>query len=581
MNGRNRSLSLTHRCVSLFISGLLVLLTACSSPSTLVPPPSSTSLPPPSSTPTPTLPSGVTATPDLRLPPERWQEWPVVPAAVSPRMIEVYRYGLSLGRDPGRFSKIGDCQNVDTYFLGIFDAPGEYALGAEYESLAPTIRHFSGSWSRTSVAVKGGMNVASALSPIWADPKHCQKGEHPLGCEIRLNNPGIVFISMETWWADKPVEGYETYLRQIIEYTLSQGVVPILGTKADNLEGDHAINRAIARVAYDYEVPLWNFWLAVQPLPDQGLSPDGFHLTFARNYFDDPLRMENAWPWRNLTALQSLDSVHHGLSALTGPVATVTPTPTLSPTPTPATWDRRPVVPSGLSPRMLEVYRKGLAAGNNPRAFSKIGDGNAAADWFLVDFDRGAGFYDLGQYAGLQAAIDHFAGSFGRHSTAAGAGFKAQSVLNQALADKTMCESGETPLDCELRLHKPSFALILLGTNQAHQPDEFEDGMRALLDRLIERGVVPVLATKADNREGDQRLNQTISRLADETQAPLWNFWAALQPLPGHGLQPDGEHITWARTDFSDPLVMDYAWPWRNLTALQVLEFLRTAVGLP
>ena len=67
------------------------------------------------------------------------------------------------------------------------------------------------------------------------------------------------------------------------------------------------------RQEYEYEIPLWNYWAAVQPLPDQGLSDDRFHLTFARNFFDDPKRMENAWPWRNLTALQSLDAVHNAL----------------------------------------------------------------------------------------------------------------------------------------------------------------------------------------------------------------------------------------------------------------------------
>ncbi len=66
-------------------------------------------------------------------------------------------------------------------------------------------------------------------------------------------------------------------------------------------------------MAADYDVPLWNFWLAVQPLPGHGLTEDGFHLTFARNFFDDPVRMQSAWPVRNLTALQALDAVRKGI----------------------------------------------------------------------------------------------------------------------------------------------------------------------------------------------------------------------------------------------------------------------------
>ncbi|MFN8448657.1 MAG: hypothetical protein U0521_08725 [Anaerolineae bacterium] len=87
--------------------------------------------------------------------------------------------------------------------------------------------------------------------------------------------------------------------------------MPILGTKADDLEGDNGINQAIVRVANHYEVPLWNFWLAVQQLPGHGLSEDGFHLTFARDFYDDPVRLESGWLVRNLTALEALDGVEN------------------------------------------------------------------------------------------------------------------------------------------------------------------------------------------------------------------------------------------------------------------------------
>ncbi len=84
-------------------------------------------------------------------------------------------------------------------------------------------------------------------------------------------NPTFVLISFETWWAGKPATDYETRLRSVVEYVLSQDVVPILATKADNLEGDNSINSAIARVAYEYEIPLWNFWAVTYPLPNHGL----------------------------------------------------------------------------------------------------------------------------------------------------------------------------------------------------------------------------------------------------------------------------------------------------------------------
>lgn len=247
-------------------------------------------------------------TSDPRPLPEDWQSWPVIPQ-VSPWLRALYTEGLAAGNNPAAFSKVGDCQNVDSMFLSPFDSPPEYRLGSNYAGLQAAIDHFSGSWERHSQAVRGGFNVASVFSPMMSDKKVCGKDETPLDCEFRLNQPSIVIISMETWWSKRPAETYETYLRQIVEYVLAHKAVPILATKADNLEGDWSINAAVARVAYDYDVPLWNFWAAVQPLPGHGLTEDGFHLTVGATYLDDPALMKRAWPWRNLTALQSIDAV--------------------------------------------------------------------------------------------------------------------------------------------------------------------------------------------------------------------------------------------------------------------------------
>jgi hypothetical protein len=257
----------------------------------------------PSSTPT------ITATPDVRLDPKDWQNWPVIPV-VSGYTKELYQQGLLNGRDPNRFSKVGDCQNITTYFLAMFDFPNQYSLGEDCAYLGEVINQFSGSFSRESVATDGGMNVAAVLSYRWADQEKCENLESPLACELRLQNPSIVLISMEeTWGRDNQVENYEKYMRQVIETVIDFGAVPILATKASNIEGNHQINQVIANLAYEYDIPMWNFWLAVQPLPNHGLLADGFHLTHGLNFFDDPRNLKNAWPVRNLTALQVIDAV--------------------------------------------------------------------------------------------------------------------------------------------------------------------------------------------------------------------------------------------------------------------------------
>ena len=252
-------------------------------------------------------------TPKPPLAKDAWMQMPVVPVGVSDAMREVYERGLLLGNDPTHFSIIGDCQNVSSYFLSTFEKPGDYSLGADYAYLQPTIEYYQGSFSRVSLAVKGGFNAAAVISPLRADPKSCDPGESPLDCELSAWRPSVVIVSMETWWSNKPAEEYDKYMRKVLDRIIETGAVPIIATKADNLEGDHSINATVAQLAYEYDVPMWNFWAAVQPLPDKGLSDDGFHLTFARNFFDDPKRMQNAWPWRNLTALQTLDVVRNGL----------------------------------------------------------------------------------------------------------------------------------------------------------------------------------------------------------------------------------------------------------------------------
>jgi hypothetical protein len=277
--------------------------------------PSDTPAPTATLPPTATVPPSPTA--DTRLKPEAWKEWPVLPT-LSAKMKALYAEGLKQGNNPRAFSKIGDCQNITSHFLGFFDKPGFYNLGAKYASLQATIDQFKGSFGRDSASVRAGFNVAAVLSPLQADPAVCKAGETPLQCEFRLNKPSIAIISMETWWAKKPADEYARYMRQIIEFVLAQKVVPIIATKADNLEEDFSVNLAIAGLAYEYDIPLWNFWLAVQPLPYHGLNDDGFHLTndladpndpLLYRRLSEPLAEKVAWPVRNITALQALEAV--------------------------------------------------------------------------------------------------------------------------------------------------------------------------------------------------------------------------------------------------------------------------------
>jgi hypothetical protein len=239
-----------------------------------------------------------TPTPDTRPLPEDWRSWPIVPD-LPEHLIDVYWSGIERGNDPTHFSKVGDCGLIPEAFFGIYDEPGRYTLSAPYAYLQETIDQFSGSFAREGYVLKGGMNFPAVFSPLRADPTVCLPGETPLECEIRVWKPTFIFINIENRYDGRSVEGYEEYLRRTVEYALQNGVVPFLATKADNVEGDHRYNLAIARVAYEYDLPLWNFWLAVQPLPDHGIDwatdAYGFHLTV------------DAWNVRSAVGLRTLD----------------------------------------------------------------------------------------------------------------------------------------------------------------------------------------------------------------------------------------------------------------------------------
>jgi hypothetical protein len=327
---------------------LLCLLVACgpaASPSNQANPtspspvpgtaaPTGTAASPVAPTPTIPLPTQVQASPVSTaspLPPDFWQELPVIPAQISQRVREIYRNGLALGNNPHVFSRIGDCASAAPAFLVGFDGP--YNLGA-YTALQPTIDYFQGSFKRPSLAAKAGMNSAGLLTTLWTG-QQCLKNESLLDCQFRLDRPSFAFIAIgtnEAYYVHENPGSFEHNMRLILDDTIARGIVPILSTKADNVEGDQSINATIARLALEYQVPLWNFWLAAQPLPKHGLvDPEHLNSISYANFtnFSIPDSLEYGVQMHNLTALQMLDLLREQLAgtAAVGGAPTLTATP--------------------------------------------------------------------------------------------------------------------------------------------------------------------------------------------------------------------------------------------------------------
>ena len=264
---------------------LCLLLTACAAevtpvsialPTRTLPAPTTTPLPVATQTRKPQLISPITpestststSTPGTPTPdPVDWKAWPVIPEKIDASLQKVYERGLALGNDPYAFSIFGDCQSRPDAFFGIFETDQDTVKNLSPE-LQETVANFQGSFNRESPTSQDGTTPGALLWTQWHRGEYgCTFDETPVQCELRIHRPSFVLIQIGTHFESRNTE----YLRKIITQLIDAGVVPILATKADNREKDERINRDMALLASEYDLPLWNFWAAVSELPNRGL----------------------------------------------------------------------------------------------------------------------------------------------------------------------------------------------------------------------------------------------------------------------------------------------------------------------
>ena len=191
------------------------------------------------------------------------------------------------------------------------------------------------------------------------------------------------------------------------------------------------------------------------------------------------------------------------------------------------------MIPETVDASLQKVYERGLELGNNPHAFSIFGDCQSRPEDFFGVFETDVSVIE-NLSPELREVVDNFGGSFNRESSTAQDGTTPGSLLwTQWHRGEYGCTFAETPVQCELRVHRPSFVIIQVGTHFESRNTEY---LRRVILQLIDAGVVPILATKADNREKDERINRDMAMLAAEYDLPLWNFWGAVSDLPNRGL---------------------------------------------
>lgn len=238
-----------------------------------------------------------------------------------------------------------------------------------------------------------------------------------------------------------------------------------------------------------------------------------------------------------------------------------------------------------------QIFQHGQELGNRADVFSKVGDSITASPYFLYPF--GWGTYNLRSYSQLQAVVNYFRASdardgnnsFSNPSLAAYGGMTTTGVLDPNNAWPQACQPGETPLECEYRLVRPSVALIMLGTNDVARlsPDEYRNNLSRIVQITTDRGIIPVISL-IPPRQGYESTVATFNQIITETayayDIPLWNFPGALANLENGGLE-DGIHPSApphvdpndysAAADFT-PDNLRFGYTQRNLSALQALD---------
>jgi len=262
----------------------------------------------------------------------------------------------------------------------------------------------------------------------------------------------------------------------------------------------------------------------------------------------------------------------HTLMPTFAPSATlaVVHAPTVTPTPLdPEEWNTWPIIP--VVPESIRlIYRYGQSLGNNPNAFSIFGDCQSEPEAFLGAYETEPEVV-AALPPELQETVAFFTGSFTRDGPTIRGGTTAGALLWPAWhQNRYGCQVRETPVDCELRVHRPSYVIIHVGT---HFEDRNTDYLRRILDRLLELGVIPILVTKADNREQDERVNYSYALLAVEYDLPIVNFWAATQSLPNQGLYTRSD-----RPAQGDIYLTEEAIEVHRYTVLQALDSIRRTV---
>ncbi|MCA9523732.1 MAG: SGNH/GDSL hydrolase family protein [Myxococcales bacterium] len=251
--------------------------------------------------------------------------------------------------------------------------------------------------------------------------------------------------------------------------------------------------------------------------------------------------------------------------------------------------------------RLRTLYLEGLALGNRPHVFAKIGASLEDVPTYFLGC-MGTSKMDLADHDALQPSVDFFAqpidasnpseNSFNRDSLAAISGWTASDALALRYDNNT-----KSAIEKELETIKPAFAIVAFGGNDMRDYSwRGDDDVLSFLPRFIEvvelllaHKTIPILRTlKREDGTGRyveriHHFNAILYMVAQTYELPMMDLYTAIGDIPTAITSADGIHLTsysngGVKTCAFTPAALQYGNNIYNLLALESLDRLRRVI---
>jgi len=234
---------------------------------------------------------------------------PAFDMATVSHVRDVRAAGRTKGNHPDVIAKFGDSITASTNFLSDI-GNGSYSLGS-YSALSETIASIrnatlsdgKNSFNHVSSGAVGGWTSTDALGPPSA-----------IEAEVSAIRPAYAIVMFGT--NDRSANELATDLNEIVNQLEGQGTVAILSTVPDRVDYSgadaliRAINDQVRALTSRRHLPLIDLFVALAPLPDLGIGPDGVHPSVQSTGTSGDFTnagLQYGYNTRNLTAIQMFD----------------------------------------------------------------------------------------------------------------------------------------------------------------------------------------------------------------------------------------------------------------------------------